>query len=197
MSTARPISTSKRATSRSPTGVGPTSCRFPSSPEASTTCPKCTTATTSPSAAAPGVLRSTDLNQGVVYGQSTPETTLHPDLATRFDYDAVFGTVLNRFVIQAAAGEPLTVYGKGGQTRGFLDIRDTLGLRRAGHPAPGRGGRVPSVQPIHRVVLRQRAGAEGLRRRRRSQRSSTWRIPGSSSRSTTTGRRTPSCSTSA
>ena len=71
-------------------------------------------------------LRSTDLNQGVVYGQSTPETTLHPDLATRFDYDAVFGTVLNRFVIQAAAGEPLTVYGKGGQTRGFLDIRDTL-----------------------------------------------------------------------
>jgi len=71
-------------------------------------------------------LRSTDLNQGVVYGQSTPETTLHPDLATRFDYDAVFGTVLNRFVIQAAAGQPLTVYGKGGQTRGFLDIRDTL-----------------------------------------------------------------------
>jgi UDP-sulfoquinovose synthase len=62
----------------------------------------------------------------VVYGQSTPETTLHPDLATRFDYDGVFGTVLNRFVIQAAAGEPLTVYGKGGQTRGFLDIRDTL-----------------------------------------------------------------------
>ena len=71
-------------------------------------------------------LRSTDLNQGVVYGQSTPETTLHPELATRFDYDAVFGTVLNRFVIQAAAGEPLTVYGKGGQTRGFLDIRDTV-----------------------------------------------------------------------
>jgi UDP-sulfoquinovose synthase len=71
-------------------------------------------------------LRSTDLNQGVVYGQSTPETTLDPDLATRFDYDAVFGTVLNRFVIQAAAGEPLTVYGKGGQTRGFLDIRDTM-----------------------------------------------------------------------
>jgi UDP-sulfoquinovose synthase len=71
-------------------------------------------------------LRSTDLNQGVVYGQSTPETTMDPDLATRFDYDAVFGTVLNRFVIQAAAGEPLTVYGKGGQTRGFLDIRDTL-----------------------------------------------------------------------
>jgi UDP-sulfoquinovose synthase len=71
-------------------------------------------------------LRSTDLNQGVVYGQTTPETAMHPDLETRFDYDAVFGTVLNRFVVQAAVGYPLTVYGKGGQTRGMLDIRDTL-----------------------------------------------------------------------
>jgi len=71
-------------------------------------------------------LRATDLNQGIVYGQETPETTLHPDLSTRFDYDAVFGTVLNRFVVQASAGYPLTVYGKGGQTRGMLDIRDTL-----------------------------------------------------------------------
>ena len=71
-------------------------------------------------------LRSTDLNQGVVYGQSTPETTRHPDLATRFDYDAVFGTVLNRFCVQAVVGHPLSVYGKGGQTRGMLDIRDTL-----------------------------------------------------------------------
>jgi UDP-sulfoquinovose synthase len=71
-------------------------------------------------------LRSTDLNQGVVYGQETEETALHPDLATRYDYDAVFGTVLNRFIIQAMVGHPLTVYGKGGQTRGMLDIRDTL-----------------------------------------------------------------------
>ncbi len=71
-------------------------------------------------------LRSTDLNQGVVYGQQTPETDLHPDLETRFDYDGVFGTVLNRFAVQAAVGYPLTVYGKGGQTRGMLDIRDTL-----------------------------------------------------------------------
>jgi UDP-sulfoquinovose synthase len=71
-------------------------------------------------------LRSTDLNQGVVYGQTTPETAMHPDLETRFDYDAVFGTVLNRFTVQAAVGYPLTVYGKGGQTRGMLDIRDTL-----------------------------------------------------------------------
>jgi UDP-sulfoquinovose synthase len=71
-------------------------------------------------------IRSTDLNQGIVYGQQTPETSAHPDLATRFDYDAVFGTVLNRFAVQAAVGYPLTVYGKGGQTRAMLDIRDTL-----------------------------------------------------------------------
>ncbi len=71
-------------------------------------------------------LRSTDLNQGIVYGQETPETGLHPDLATRFDYDGVFGTVLNRFCVQAVVGHPLTVYGSGGQVRGMLDIRDTL-----------------------------------------------------------------------
>jgi UDP-sulfoquinovose synthase len=71
-------------------------------------------------------LRSTDLNQGIVYGQETDETALHPELATRFDYDGVFGTVLNRFCTQAVAGYPLTVYGSGGQTRGMLDIRDTL-----------------------------------------------------------------------
>jgi UDP-sulfoquinovose synthase len=71
-------------------------------------------------------LRATDLNQGVVYGQETDETSLHPDLATRFDYDGVFGTVLNRFCVQAVIGHPLTVHGKGGQTRGMLNIRDTL-----------------------------------------------------------------------
>jgi len=71
-------------------------------------------------------LRSTDLNQGIVYGQETEETGLHPELATRFDYDGVFGTVLNRFCVQAVVGHPLTVYGSGGQTRGMLDIRDTL-----------------------------------------------------------------------
>lgn len=71
-------------------------------------------------------LRSTELNQGVVYGQQTPETALDDRLATRFDYDAVFGTVLNRFCIQAVLGHPLTVYGEGGQTRGIIDIRDTV-----------------------------------------------------------------------
>jgi UDP-sulfoquinovose synthase len=71
-------------------------------------------------------LRSTDLNQGIVYGQSTVETDMDPVLATRFDYDGVFGTVLNRFCVQAVMGHPLTVYGAGGQTRGMLHIRDTL-----------------------------------------------------------------------
>src|ERR1700736_4440200 len=71
-------------------------------------------------------LRATDLNQGIVYGQATDETLLDPALRTRFDYDQVFGTVLNRFVVQAVAGYPLTVYGKGNQTRGMLNIRDTL-----------------------------------------------------------------------
>ncbi len=71
-------------------------------------------------------LRATDLNQGVVYGQQTPETARDDRLATRYDYDAVFGTVLNRFVIQSVIGEPLTVYGNGSQVRGIIEIRDTV-----------------------------------------------------------------------
>ncbi|MFQ6028735.1 MAG: NAD-dependent epimerase/dehydratase family protein, partial [Dehalococcoidia bacterium] len=71
-------------------------------------------------------IRATDLNQGVVYGTVTDQTALHPHLLNRFDYDDIFGTALNRFCIQAALGQPLTVYGQGGQTRGFLDIRDTV-----------------------------------------------------------------------
>jgi UDP-sulfoquinovose synthase len=71
-------------------------------------------------------LAATDLNQGVVYGIRTPETELDPRLCTRFDYDEVLGTVLNRFCVQAVVGYPLTVYGKGGQTRGFLNLVDTL-----------------------------------------------------------------------
>jgi UDP-sulfoquinovose synthase len=71
-------------------------------------------------------VRATDLNQGVVYGIQTDETALDPRLATRFDYDDVFGTALNRFCVQAVIGHPLTVYGRGGQTRGYLNIVDTL-----------------------------------------------------------------------
>jgi UDP-sulfoquinovose synthase len=71
-------------------------------------------------------LRATDLNQGVVYGIETEETARDERLITRFDYDEIFGTVLNRFCLQAVIGHPLTVYGAGTQTRGFLNIRDTL-----------------------------------------------------------------------
>ena len=71
-------------------------------------------------------LRATDLNQGVVYGVETDESALDDRLATSFHYDEVFGTALNRFCVQAVAGEPITVYGKGGQTRGYLNIRDTV-----------------------------------------------------------------------
>src|SRR4051795_1125632 len=85
-------------------------------------------------------MRVTDLNQGVVYGQQTDQTVQDARLATRFDYDAVFGTVLNRFVIQAVLGEPLTVYGTGGQTRGLIDIRDTVEcIRRAVENPAGAG----------------------------------------------------------
>lgn len=59
---------------------------------------------------------------------ATEETTADPVLINRFDYDGIFGTALNRFVVQAAVDHPLTVYGKGGQTRGYLDIRDTVRL---------------------------------------------------------------------
>jgi UDP-sulfoquinovose synthase len=85
-------------------------------------------------------LRATDLNQGVVYGIRTDETDLDDRLCTRFDYDEVFGTALNRFCVQAVIGYPLTVYGKGGQTRGFLNIIDTIQCVRLAleHPAsPG------------------------------------------------------------
>jgi UDP-sulfoquinovose synthase len=71
-------------------------------------------------------LRATDLNQGVVYGTLTDEVALDEVLINRFDYDEVFGTVLNRFCVEAAVHHPLTVYGKGGQTRGYIDIRDTV-----------------------------------------------------------------------
>jgi UDP-sulfoquinovose synthase len=85
-------------------------------------------------------LSATDLNQGVVYGCATDDTLIHPTLATRFDYDSIWGTVLNRFCAQAAVGEPLTVYGKGGQTRGFLDIRDTVECIRIAVDNPAAAG---------------------------------------------------------
>jgi UDP-sulfoquinovose synthase len=85
-------------------------------------------------------LRATDLNQGVVYGTVSDEVALHEGLINRFDYDEIFGTVLNRFCIQAAVGHPLTVYGKGGQTRGYLDIRDTVRCIEIACQSPAKPG---------------------------------------------------------
>ncbi|MEZ0112248.1 UDP-sulfoquinovose synthase [Catenulispora sp. EB89] len=71
-------------------------------------------------------LRITDLHQGIVWGTQTPQTVLDHRLVNRFDYDGDYGTVLNRFLMQAAIGHPLTVHGSGGQTRAFIHIRDTV-----------------------------------------------------------------------
>jgi UDP-sulfoquinovose synthase len=85
-------------------------------------------------------MRATDLNQGVVYGADTAQTKLDPRLQTRFDYDGVFGTVLNRMVIQAVLGHALTVYGDGSQTRGLINIVDTVECIRLACETPaGRG----------------------------------------------------------
>src|SRR6476660_10314428 len=85
-------------------------------------------------------LRATDLNQGVVYGIESDESAADERLITRFDYDEYFGTVLNRFCVQAVIGHPLTVYGSGGQTRGFLNIRDTLACVELAMTNPAEAG---------------------------------------------------------
>lgn len=85
-------------------------------------------------------LRATDLNQGVVYGFETEETKLAPELRTSFHYDDIFGTVLNRFCAQAVIGVPLTVYGRGGQTRGYLNVRDTLQCVELACLSPAKAG---------------------------------------------------------
>jgi len=85
-------------------------------------------------------IRATDLNQGIVWGAITDQSTLDPDLATRYDYDHVYGTALNRFCAQSVLGLPITVYGRGGQTRGYIDIRDTMCcIELAILNPPGRG----------------------------------------------------------
>jgi UDP-sulfoquinovose synthase len=88
-------------------------------------------------------LRITDLHQGIVWGAQTAETRLDPRLINRFDYDGDYGTVLNRFLMQAAVGHPLSVHGTGGQTRAFINIQDTVRCVELAlaHP-PIRGERV-------------------------------------------------------
>src|SRR6266568_7371277 len=89
-------------------------------------------------------VRITDLHQGVVWGTNIKETLLHEDLVNRFDYDGDFGTVLNRFLVQAAVGFPLTVYGTGGQTRAFIHINDTVRCIEIALNNPPKNG-----EPVH------------------------------------------------
>jgi UDP-sulfoquinovose synthase len=85
-------------------------------------------------------LRVTDLMQGPVYGIETEESKIDKRLRTIFNYDEIFGTILNRFIVQAVADYPLTVYGKGGQTRGYLNITDTLQCIQMSEQSPAKNG---------------------------------------------------------
>jgi UDP-sulfoquinovose synthase len=88
-------------------------------------------------------IRITDLHQGIVWGTQTIETTIDERLINRFDYDGDYGTVLNRFLMQAAIGYPLTVHGTGGQTRAFINIQDTVrAIELAMNNPPQKGERV-------------------------------------------------------
>src|SRR6202522_1810732 len=90
-------------------------------------------------------LRITDLHQGIVWGTQTNQTALDPRLINRFDYDGDYGTVLNRFLMQAAIGHPLTVHGTGGQTRAFIHIRDTVRCIEIAISHPPESGEKPLV----------------------------------------------------
>jgi len=115
-------------------------------------------------------LAATDLHQGVVYGIETDETRMDERLQTSFHYDEVFGTALNRFCVQAVAGIPLSVYGKGGQKRGFLNIRDTLRCIELAIVNPAKAGEYRvfnqftetfSINELAELVVRQ-AGKLGI-----------------------------------
>jgi UDP-sulfoquinovose synthase len=90
-------------------------------------------------------IRITDLHQGIVWGTQTPQTALDERLINRFDYDGDYGTVLNRFLMQAAIGHPLTVHGTGGQTRAFIHIRDTVRCIQIALENPPARGDKPMV----------------------------------------------------
>jgi UDP-sulfoquinovose synthase len=100
-------------------------------------------------------IRVTDLHQGIVWGTQTAETVLDPRLVNRFDYDGDYGTVLNRFLVQAAVGHPLTVHGTGGQTRAFINLQDAVRcIELAVTNPPEPGGRVRvfnQMTETHRV----------------------------------------------
>ena len=114
-------------------------------------------------------VRATDLHQGIVWGTQTKETRLDERLINRFDYDGDYGTVLNRFLMQAAIGYPLTVHGTGGQTRAFIHLQDTVKcIQLAIENPPARGDRVSvfnQMTETHRVrdlakMISDRTGAE-------------------------------------
>ena len=118
-------------------------------------------------------VRVTDLHQGIVWGTQTDETRIDERLINRFDYDGDYGTVLNRFLMQAAIGYPLTVHGTGGQTRAFIHIQDTVRcIELAIENPPRRGERVQifnQMTETHRVRDLAKMVAAPHRRRR-----STW-----------------------
>jgi UDP-sulfoquinovose synthase len=116
-------------------------------------------------------VRVTDLHQGIVWGTQTAETELDDRLVNRFDYDGDYGTVLNRFLMEAAVGHPLTVHGTGGQTRAFIHIRDSvrcIELAATNPPAPGDRVRILNqMTETHRVrdlarIVGRITGAEVL-----------------------------------
>ncbi len=115
--------------------------------------------------------RVTDLHQGIVWGTQTAETRLDERLINRFDYDGDYGTVLNRFLMQAAVGYPLTVHGTGGQTRAFIHIQDTVRcIQLAIENAPEHGRARPGLQPDDGVPSRARPGQARLQPHRRGDR---------------------------
>jgi UDP-sulfoquinovose synthase len=112
-------------------------------------------------------LRVTDLMQGPVYGMETEESKIDDRLKTIFNYDELFGTIVNRFITQAVIGYPLTVYGKGGQTRGYLNIKDTLQCVHMAEKKPAEPGELNIYNQIMETFtvnqlaeLTQQAGNE-------------------------------------
>jgi len=93
-------------------------------------------------------LKVTDLMQGPVYGVETDESNIDDRLKTIFNYDEIFGTIVNRFIVQSIVGYPLTVYGKGGQTRGYLNIKDTLQCIAASEKTPADKGELRIMNQI-------------------------------------------------
>lgn len=132
------------------------SIRYPSNPGSVYHMTKCLDAEMFAYYAKNDRLRITDLHQGIIWGTNTAETKMHPALVNRFDYDGDYGTVLNRFLVEAAIGHPLTVHGRGGQTRAFIHIQNSVEcIRLAIENPPKRGDRVKifnQMTETHRVA---------------------------------------------